>query len=80
MSTIDIVFDGPPGHESGRFVDVENSEGVSILIGEWIERPNGLWALRIPNVEIDLDPTRWCNACGAMRPQDCKCGPIAENE
>jgi hypothetical protein len=26
------------------------------------------------------DPTRWCNACGAMREQDCKCGPIAENE
>lgn len=52
MSYIDIVFDGPPGHEAGRFVEVENSEGISINAREWIKRPDGYWALRIQtNVE-----------------------------
>lgn len=44
---IDIVFDGPPGHESGRFVEVEDSTGKSIHVGEWIQREDGYWALRI---------------------------------
>lgn len=49
---IDIVFDGPPSHESGRFVEVENMVGASICIGEWIDRGNGLWALRISDTAI----------------------------
>ena len=44
---VDIVFDGPPGHEPGRFVEVEDKTGKSINIGEWIDRGNGFWALRI---------------------------------
>lgn len=44
---INIVFDGPPGPESGRFVEVETDDGASILCGEWIERLDGFWALRI---------------------------------
>ncbi len=51
---IDIVFDGPPGPEAGRFVEVENPEGQSIAIGEWIERKDGYWVLRIPYPEVDL--------------------------
>jgi hypothetical protein len=50
---IDIVFDGPPSHESGRFVEVENSAGESIRIGEWVERPDGYWALRIPTNQLN---------------------------
>jgi len=45
---IDVVFDAPPGPESGRFVEVEDPAGRSIRVGEWIDRGNGLWALRIP--------------------------------
>lgn len=45
---IDVVFDGPPGPEAGRFVEVEDSTGASISMGEWIERDDGYWALRIP--------------------------------
>ena len=30
---IDIVFDGPPGPEAGRFVEVENAQGQSIRFG-----------------------------------------------
>lgn len=44
---INIIFDGPPSHESGRFVEVETDDGKSISVGEWIEREDGLWALRI---------------------------------
>ncbi len=45
---VDVVFDGPPAHESGRFVETEDPTGASVNVGEWIDRGNGLWALRIP--------------------------------
>jgi len=44
---VDIVFDAPPGPESGRFVEVENAMGESINAGEWIKRKDGYFALRI---------------------------------
>ncbi len=47
---INIVFDGPPGPVSGRFVEVETDDGAGIRVGEWIKRPDGLWALRITNL------------------------------
>lgn len=50
---IDVVFDGPPGHESGRFVEVEDSAGRSIRVGEWVERPDGYWAFRLRGVNRD---------------------------
>lgn len=43
-----IVFDGPPSHKSGRFVEVEDEHGRSINAGEWRERFDGLWELIIP--------------------------------
>jgi hypothetical protein len=43
-----IIFDGPPSHESGRFVEVENDAGASVRAGEWVERPDGLCDLVIP--------------------------------
>ena len=47
---IRVVFDGPPSHESGRFVEVETPDGKSISIGEWHTRADNLWELRIPGV------------------------------
>ena len=47
MPIINIVFDGPPGPESGRFVEVEDADGKSISVGEWTERPDKYWALSI---------------------------------
>jgi len=44
---INIIFDGPPGSYAGRFVEVETDDGKSINVGEWIERKDGFWALRI---------------------------------
>lgn len=47
LPAINILFDGPPSHNSGRFVEVELDNGHSINAGDWIERPDGLWGLRI---------------------------------
>lgn len=30
VKLVDIVFDGPPSHKSGRFVEVEDQDGKSI--------------------------------------------------
>lgn len=43
---IRIVFDGPPGHEAGRFVEVEDAEGRSIGASRW-EQKGDLWHLVI---------------------------------
>jgi hypothetical protein len=29
---IDVVFDGPPDHESGRFVEAEDDQGRSLSL------------------------------------------------
>ena len=64
---LDIVFDGPPSHESGRFVEVEAPDGRSVNAGEWIDRGNGLWALRIPRMapQPTHDPFLNLNATAA---------------
>lgn len=43
-----VIFDGPPGPESGRFVECEDENGASIRIGQWAEIDEGFWELRIP--------------------------------
>lgn len=52
---IDIVFDGPPGPEAGRFVEVEDVYGNSLSvnaerIAPWIQRVDGYWVLRLEAV------------------------------
>ncbi len=44
---IDIVFDGPPPEPPPSLAEVEDSSGRSIRSGEWIERMDGYWVLRI---------------------------------
>lgn len=46
---VDIVFDGPPHSPAPRFVEVEDSKGRSIKFGEWVERDDGYWCLRVSN-------------------------------
>lgn len=53
---INIVFDGPPSHESGRFIEVETDDGRGINVGEWIQRPDGLWSLRITALPTGPSP------------------------
>ena len=47
FETVDFVFDGPPGPESGRFIEVETADGASVSVGEWIKRDDGYWVLRV---------------------------------
>jgi len=47
-----ILFDGPPSHESGRFIEVEDGEGHSFNAGDWVERPDGLWELQIDATKV----------------------------
>jgi hypothetical protein len=47
VKLVDIVFDGPPSHKSGRFVEVEDQDGKSIRAGKWIHRSDGYWALQL---------------------------------
>lgn len=49
---VDIVFDGPPGPYGPRFIEVE-IEGKSVRLGKWVQRPDGLWALRVTSEDID---------------------------
>ena len=49
---VDIVFDGPPGPESGRFIEVEKQLGRSVKVGERVHRPDGYWSLRISPSDI----------------------------
>lgn len=45
---IDILFDGPPSHESGRFIEVEDTATrKSVSVGEWVKRDDGCWVLRL---------------------------------
>jgi hypothetical protein len=74
MSYVDIVFDGPPGPEPGHFVEVENSEGASIRFGEWVQRSDGYWVLRLHGYNLNGEMTasdaatepnpRACCVCG----------------
>ncbi|QNJ58378.1 hypothetical protein J1763_gp57 [Gordonia phage YorkOnyx] len=50
---VDVMFDGPPGPESGRFIEVENQHRASIRFGEWVEFPDGRWALRIHRSDVE---------------------------
>ena len=58
MSDIHIVFDGPPGPEAGRFVEVENDDGQSIRFGEWKERGDGWWELVFSDQDAALAALR----------------------
>jgi hypothetical protein len=68
---IDIVFDGPPGHIAGRFVEVEDETGKSIGIGDWIkpsELTGGFWRLRIPRHRLNqAEATKWLDVTAELR-------------
>lgn len=50
------MCDAPPGRggpHGGRLVEVEDENGRSLKIGEWVEGPDGLWALRVRREDLD---------------------------
>ena len=49
--TFDVVFDGPPGAESGRFVETEIA-GSGVGVGKWEEGRDGLWYLKLTEKDL----------------------------
>lgn len=58
IEEVDVVLDGPPSPvfepssgrspcPSGHFVEVEDRQRRSISVGEWVDRGDGTWALRL---------------------------------
>ena len=47
IERVHVVFDGPPGPDAGRFVECETPDGRGINAGEWHERGDGYWELRL---------------------------------
>jgi hypothetical protein len=45
---VDFVFNGPPDQRPAEFVDVEDRNRRSVRYGEWLERDDGVWVLRVP--------------------------------
>ncbi len=48
-----IRFDGPPSHESGRFVETETVDGRGISLGKWKEMEGGHWGLEITSRDVE---------------------------
>lgn len=46
IKIVDMVFDELPGPVSPRFIEVEDQDGNSIRLGEWIQRDDGYAVLR----------------------------------
>ena len=55
---INIIFDGPPSHKSGRLVEVELDNGKPINTGQWIDRGDGYWTLRITELPTSSEPCK----------------------
>jgi hypothetical protein len=47
LEYFDIVFDKPPSPSGSTFVEVETDKGRSFNLGEWLERPDGYWVIRV---------------------------------
>ncbi len=45
MQPVYVVFDGQPGPEGPRFVEVERPDGSGVKVGEWQPYMDGLWRL-----------------------------------
>lgn len=48
---IDIVLDGPIGHDAPRFLEIENDQRQSMRIGEHLQRPDGYWVIRLSVID-----------------------------
>ena len=75
MSYVDIVFDGPPGHDGGRFVEVEDSNGRSLSFARWVKREDGYWVLRVIPHADDLPHIHVAGTTAGKHIDECaRCG------
>lgn len=62
----DVLFDGPPGHLPGRFIDCLDEQGRGLGIGKWVDNGDGTWALRIPRPAGPLSEPALADRINAM--------------
>jgi hypothetical protein len=81
--------EGEPGDDSNApyYKQHQIATGIERLLAaemgvDWLtyERHINELEYKQPIEPIDHDPTPWCQYCGARRSQDCRCGPIPEND
>lgn len=56
---VDVVFDGLPGPDGCRFIEVESPPGTSVRFGEWVRRDDGFAALRFARPSAGAVPEGW---------------------
>jgi len=56
VAELHVVFDGPPSHESGRFVEVESADGRGVRIGRWEQRGD-FWHLILTGKDLATPPS-----------------------
>lgn len=66
---IHIRFDGPPSHDSGRFVEVEDEKGRGMNAGEWVQ-DGAHWILKIDTATLDRPPH--CDDLVLHAPGECE--------
>lgn len=47
VAALNFIFENPPCPEGARFVECETDDGKSVNAGEWSQRPDGLWQVRV---------------------------------
>lgn len=68
MKYFDLVFDVSPSSPENQFIEAEDDAGKSFNVGEWSERANGTWQLRVfPTVFIPTMFVRQPGNCGHER-------------
>lgn len=77
---INIIFDDPPGPQPGRFVEVETDDGASLSVGTWVEREDGLWALRIAALPVYEEPTHQALDDALVAAKRCAYGDSNDDE
>jgi predicted HAD superfamily Cof-like phosphohydrolase len=50
-----IIFDGPPGPDGPRLIEVEDLQGKSFNLGLWTQREGGQWVLHVPAASDNTD-------------------------
>lgn len=65
---LDFVVGNGPGPDCG-LIEVENDEGKSVNVGEWFQRSDGFWVLRVWlnmhfHVAGPADDIDCCAKCG----------------
>lgn len=55
MREYHFVCDGPPSHDAGRFVELEDESGKSINPGRW-KQVGSLWHLIVPAPDVQQAP------------------------